>query len=115
MATHRMPAEDVAPAGAAHPAPGSAVWLLSSAAVCAAALLLALVLPGALVLPAMSILLATAGFAIAAGLLLTGHRMGRDGTGGWDLAAALVFCGFAAALLTDTGAALAALAGIGAR
>jgi hypothetical protein len=36
--------------------------------------------------------------------------MGRDGTVGWDTAAALVFFGFAAALLADTGEALTTLA-----
>jgi hypothetical protein len=109
MATHRMPADDVATDGAERPAPGSAVWILPSAVVCVAALLLAALLPGALVLPAMSIVLAATGFALAAGLYLTGHRMGRNGTPGWDMAAALVFFGFAAALLTNTGEALAAL------
>ena len=43
------------------------------------------------------------------------RRMGRDGTVGWDTAAALVFLGFAAALLADTGEALTALAELRAR
>jgi hypothetical protein len=62
------------------------------------------------VLLATGSMLAIAGLALAAALFVAGRRMGRDGTVGWDAAAALVFFGFAAALLADTGEALTALA-----
>jgi hypothetical protein len=55
------------------------------------------------------------GFALAAALVLAGRRMGCDAAPGWDAAAALVFLGFAAALLADTGAALTALSELEAR
>jgi hypothetical protein len=62
-----------------------------------------------MVLLATGCVLATAGFATAAVLFLSGRRIGRDGTVGWDLASALVFLGFAAVLLTDMGEALTVL------
>jgi hypothetical protein len=52
--------------------------------------------------------LTLAGLGVAAALFFAGRRMGRDATPAWDAAAALVFFGFAAALLADTGAALTA-------
>jgi hypothetical protein len=82
---------------------------------CATAALSALLLPGPLVLLATSCALAVAGFAVAATLYLAGRRMGGDAATGWDAAAALVFFGFAAALLADTGEALTALAELRAR
>jgi hypothetical protein len=62
------------------------------------------------VLLATGSVLAVAGFVLAAALLVAGRHVGRNGTAGWDAAAALVFFGFAAALLADSGAALTALA-----
>jgi hypothetical protein len=88
---------------------------MAGAALCVTAALASLVLPPSLVLLATGSVLATAGFALAAGLFLSGRRMGRDGTVGWDAAAALVVLGFAAGLLADTGEALTALAELKAR
>ncbi len=82
---------------------------------CVAAYLHMALLPSPLVLPATAIVLAVAGFAVAAALFLTGQRMGHEGTTGWDAAASLVFFGFATALLTNTGDALAALTELTAR
>lgn len=114
MATHRLPAGQ-ALRRSARVAPSTAGWGMAGAVLCATALASSLLLPAPLVLLATGCVLVTIGFAVAAGLLLTGHRMGRDGTAGWDMAAALVFFGFSAAVLADAGAALTALAEIGAR
>jgi hypothetical protein len=88
---------------------------LAGAVLCAAASLLSLLLPAPLVLLAAGCAVALAGFAVAGTLLLAGRRMGRDATSAWDAAAALVFFGFAATLLADTGAALTALSELTAR
>jgi hypothetical protein len=90
-------------------------WTVAGAALCGTALLATLLLPAPLVLLATGSALAVAGLALAAALYAAGRRMGRDGTVGWDTAAALVFLGFAAALLADTGDALTALAELRAR
>jgi hypothetical protein len=79
--------------------------------VVAAALMLS-TLPATLLLPALSIATTVAGFALAAALYLTGHRLDRDAPLAWQVAAVLIFMGFGAAMLTDTGAALAALDGL---
>src|SRR5687768_11147143 len=102
------------PAGAArhaqeHWVPVTAGWTGAGLTFGATALLLSVLLPPALVLLATGCVLATAGFVAAAALFLSGRRMGRDGTAGWDLASALVFLGFAAVLLTDMGEAIAVL------
>jgi hypothetical protein len=115
--THRMPIG----AGARHDhdagrlVPSTAGWTAAGATLCLTAALSSLLLPAPLVLPATGCVLAIAGFAVASALLLAGRRMGRDATTGWDAAAALVFFGFAATLLADTGAALTALAELRAR
>ena len=96
-------------------APSTAGWMAAGLALCAAAALSSLILPPPLVLLATGSVLAAAGFALAAALYAAGRRMGRDGTVGWDTAAALVLFGFAAATLTDTGAALTAFAELRAR
>jgi hypothetical protein len=90
-------------------------WAVAGAVLFATASLATLALPPPLVLLATGSALAVAGLALAAGLFAAGRRMGRDGTVGWDTAAALVFFGFAAALLADTGEALTALAELRAR
>jgi hypothetical protein len=115
MAAHHTPAGRAARQGAARLVPVTAGWTAAGVTLCATALLLSLLLPSSLVLLATGCALAIAGFAMAAALHLSGHRMGRDGTVGWDLASALVFLGFAAALLTDTGEALTAIAELKAR
>jgi hypothetical protein len=63
--------------------------------------LMSMHLPVALVLPTMSILMVVAGFIVAAILYLSGSRMGRGSSGAWEVAGALVFLGFAAAILSD--------------
>lgn len=63
----------------------------------------------ALVLPALSAVMVMVGFVLAGGLYLSGSRMGRNRSGAWDVAGALVFLGFAAALLTDVEQALTLL------
>jgi hypothetical protein len=104
------------PAGgtARHPhgrlVPSTVGWTIAGVALCATAFLSNLVLPAPLVLLATGSALAVAGLVLAAALFVAGRRMGRDGTVGWDTAAALVFFGFAAALLADTGEALTTLA-----
>jgi hypothetical protein len=62
--------------------------------------------PVALVLPAISVVMVVAGFAIAASLYLAGYRMASYSQA-WEVAGSLVFCGFAAAILTDGREALA--------
>jgi hypothetical protein len=105
-----MPAGGPARYGAARLAPSTMGWTIAGAMLCAVALVSSLLLPAPLVLLATGSFLATAGFVTAAALYLAGRRLGRDGTLGWDMAASLVFFGFAAALLADTGEALTALA-----
>jgi hypothetical protein len=78
-------------------------------------LLSSLLLPPPLVLLATGSVLAIGGFVVAAVLFLAGRGMGRDGTVGWDMAAAMVLFGFAAALLADTGDALNTIAELRAR
>ena len=99
-----------APRPTGHLVPGATGWTVAGLALGAVALLSSLILPPPLVLFTTGSVLAVAGFILAAALYLAGRRMGRDGTAGWDTAAALVFFGFAAALLADTGAALTTLA-----
>jgi hypothetical protein len=114
MATNRVPANR-ALRRSGRVVPSTTGWGMAGAVLCATALASSLLLPAPLVLLATGCVLATIGFTVAAGLLLTGYRMGRDGTVGWDMAAALVFFGFSAALLADTGAAFTALAELKAR
>lgn len=75
----------------------------------AAAVGTAATLPAALVLPALGTGLVLAGFALATGLALRRTRLEVDRPNAWDLAAALVFFGFAAGLLADSEQALIAL------
>ena len=79
--------------------------LVAGGAVIAAAKLLA----GPLALPLLSMLLIGAGFVVAAALLLFGSHIGPGRNGAWMAAGALVFLGFAAALLSDGPEALAQL------
>jgi hypothetical protein len=112
MDTHRarMPAGGNARRPAGHLIPSATGWTVAGLALGITALLSSLILPPPLMLFATGSGLAIAGFVLAAALYLAGRRMGRDGTVGWDTAAALIFFGFAAALLADTGEALTALA-----
>ena len=74
-----------------------------------AALGIATYLPMALVLPALSIVMVVSGFAIAAILYLAGCRMSTGFSPAWEVVGALVFLGFAAAILSDSREALALL------
>jgi hypothetical protein len=111
----RMPAGDNARHPVGRIVPSTVGWTMAGVALCATAALSSLILPAPLVLLATGSVLALAGLALAAALYAAGRRMGRDGTVGWDAAGALVFFGFAAALLTDTGEALTVLAELRAR
>lgn len=115
MAAHRTPAGRAARHAGEHLVPVTVGWTGAGLAFGATALLLSVLLPSALVLLATGCVLATAGFVTAAALFLSGRRMGRDGTAGWDLASALVFLGFAAVLLADLGEAMTVLSGPKAR
>ncbi len=115
MAARRTPVGGATRHAAERRLPVTAGWSAAGAMLCATALLLSMVVPSPLTLLASGCVLATAGFAMAAALFLSGRRMGRDGTAGWDLASALVFLGLAAVLLSDTGEALTALADLRAR
>jgi hypothetical protein len=107
----RMPAGGNARQSASRPAPTPTLgWSVAGGLLCAAAIFSSLTVPAPLVLLATGSVLAVAGFVLAAALLCAGRHMGRNGPVGWDAASALVFFGFAAALLADTGAALTALA-----
>jgi hypothetical protein len=107
----RMPAGGNASQSASRPAPIPTLgWSVAGGLLCAAAVFSSLTVPASLVLLATGSVLAVAGFVLAAALLLAGRHMGGNGTAGWDAAAALVFFGFAAALLADTGQAVTALA-----
>ena len=105
----RMPAGGNARQSASRPAP-TLGWSVAGGLLCAAAIFSSLTVPAPLALLATGSVLAVAGFVLAAALLFAGRHMGRNGPVGWDAASALVFFGFAAALLADTGAALTALA-----
>lgn len=96
-------------------APVTVGLTMAGVALCTTALLLSPFLHPSLVLLATGCALAIAGFVTAAALLLSGHRMGRDGTIGWDLASASVFLGLAAVLLTDVGEVLTVSAELKAR
>jgi hypothetical protein len=113
MAVHRTPARaarHAAERSAPVAVPVTVGWTAAGVALGATALLLSLLLPPSLALLTTGCALAIAGFATAAAVRLSGRRMGRDGTVGWDLASALLFLGLAAVLVTDTGEALTALA-----
>jgi hypothetical protein len=98
--------------GAREPPPGRLIIPGLIAAVAGAIALLALVyLPGALALPTAGAVLLMAGFALAAGAYLSGARMSDRGpmVGSYEIAGALVFLGFSAAMLSDSEQALALL------
>ena len=81
-------------------------WAFLAGTFAAVAILALAQPPPALVLPALSALLVASGFGLAATSYAIGSRQ-RDGMGNYELAGALVFIGFAAALLTDSEQALA--------
>ena len=84
-------------------------WMVPLLIAGAAFIALAKLLAGPLVLPLFSLLVLTGGFILAAALLFTGSRIGQTRSAAWVAAGALVFLGFAAALLSDGPEALAQL------
>jgi TRAP-type uncharacterized transport system fused permease subunit len=113
MTAHRTPVGAAAGHVAARPV--TVGWTAAGLVMAGTMLPLSLLLPPSLVLLSTGCVLATAGFIVAAVLALSGRRMGRDATTGWDVASSLVLLGFAAVLLTDMGEALAVLTGREAR
>jgi hypothetical protein len=66
-------------------------------------------LPPGLILPGLSILMVLAGFCLAAVLYVAGYRLQQGPFLAWEIAAALVFFGFAGSMLTDSEQALSVL------
>jgi hypothetical protein len=89
--------------------PAALGWMPLLLAAAGAVLLAAKTLGGPLALPALGLLLLISGFAVAIALYAAGGRTGRGHHGAWLAAGALVFLGFAAALLSDGQEALAYL------
>jgi hypothetical protein len=102
-----MPADIAHTGRAARHDPAS--WVLPLAVAGGVLIAAAKLLAGPLALPLLSVLLIGAGFAVAVILLLTGSRIGQGSNGAWMAAGALVFLGFAAALLSDGSEVLAQL------
>ena len=82
-------------------------WSALAMAPIAVGLLLLLQPPGGLVLPLVSSLLVVTGLTLAATAYFRGVHVERDSVGPYEVAGALVFVGFAAALMTQTDQALA--------
>jgi hypothetical protein len=80
-------------------------WFLVvlAAALAAAWGMLAARVPLPLILPALSVCMVLAGFTLAAVLYLAGARATATASAPWEVACALVFLGFAAAILSDGG------------
>lgn len=89
--------------------PATLGWMLPLLVAGGAVIALAKLLAGPLALPLLSMLLLGAGFVLAAALMLAGRRIGQSLGSAWVAAGALVFLGFAAALLSDGPEALAQL------
>src|SRR5262245_13586333 len=88
----------------------SLAWMIFAPLLLAAGLAITAVLPAPLVLPALSLLMVMSGGVLAAGLYLSGLKIGpeKSPTDAWTIASALVFLGFAAGILTNGEEALAA-------
>jgi len=89
--------------------PSTLRWVLPLMVAGGAVIASAKLLAGPLALPLLSMLLIGAGFVVAAALLLFGSHIRPGRNGAWMAAGALVFLGFAAALLSDGPEALAQL------
>src|SRR5262249_46229250 len=78
-------------------------WFLIvlAAAIAGACLMLSADVPASLILPALSVCMVVAGFAIASLVYLAGSRWRGALASAWEVACALVFLGFAAAILGD--------------
>jgi hypothetical protein len=90
----------------------SPAWVALAVALGAAGLAIVAYLPAPLVLPVASIVMVTTGFAIAGGAYLAGLRISTGPRLPWDIAGALVFLGFAAAMLAGDADTLSLLARI---
>lgn len=86
---------------AARSNPATLGWMLPLVVAGGALIVAAKLLAGPLVLPLLSLLLLGAGFVVGMALLLAGSRIGQDRGAAWVAAGALVFLGFAAALLSE--------------
>ena len=101
------------PADAAHTAtgtrhdPATLGWMLPLIVAGGVLIAAAKLFAGPLTVPLLSMLLLGAGFSVAAALLVMGSRLGQGRNPAWMAAGALVFLGFAAALLSDGPEALA--------
>ena len=91
-----------------------AAWAMLAIPLGLTALALTAYLPAALLLASVSVLLVMAGLAVAAGCWLAGQR-GEQPSGLRQIAAALVFLGFAGTILTDSREAFAQLQQLEAR
>ena len=94
-------------AGAAHPDGRLMCWSALAVAPVSVGLLFLLQPPGGLVLPLLSSLFVAIGLVLAATAYLRGMHVEREWVGPYEVAGALVFVGFAAALMTQTDQALA--------
>jgi hypothetical protein len=89
---------------------GFFVWPVASLLLIAGAVIVATQLPAPLIPLVTSIFMVTAGLAIAGGCYLAGSRIGQGSSIAWEIAGALVFLGFAAAMLADDARTLSLLA-----
>ena len=94
-------------AGTARPDGRFMCWGALAVAPIAVGLLFLLQAPGGLVLPVLSSLLVATGLVLAGAAYLKGMRIEREWVGPYEIAGALVFVGFAAALMAQTDQALA--------
>lgn len=94
-------------AGTARPDGRIMCWSALAVAPISVGLLFLLQPPGGLVLPLLSSLFVAAGLVLAATAYLTGMHLEREWVGPYEVAGALVFVGFAVALMTQTDQALA--------
>ena len=107
MPSRNSPSNAAMQPGASRVPVRSATRSVAAAAVGGVALLLSVHLPPALVLPFLSAVLVAGGMGLAAVAWLRGTRTEHGRTGSYEVAGALVFLGFAAALLADSDQALA--------
>ena len=91
------------PRATADTAGGRCLLVVLAAALAAAWGLLAAQVPMPLILPTLSVCMVLTGFTVAAVLYLAGSRATSTPSAPWEVACALVFLGFAAAILSDGG------------
>ena len=83
--------------------------MVLAAAVGASCLMLLAAVPAPLILPALSVVMVLFGFGMAAALYVKGSRLTDPPSAAWEIAGALVCCGFAAGILSNPGEAVAVL------